>query len=211
MKEVSDFSLKRAGTIVIVFICLFLTVSVVQSKESASVLRAGTAKIDITPQKSVKMSGYDSRTGLSTGVHDPLSARVVAFENNGKRFVLVSSDLIGFYDGTAEHFRKVILSEFKLEPSELFLSAIHTHAGPELTLDKEKGHPHNLEYTETLEAKLIEVIRKAFSNMGTVRIGAGIGYCPIGSNRRELRFDSIGDSSIELGHNPTGQLTRKFW
>ncbi len=210
MREVSVFSIKRISTIIIVFIaCLFFTASVVESRESAGVLRAGAAKINITPKKSVKMSGYAGRKGLSTGVHDPLSARIVAFESNGRRFVLVSSDLIGFYDGTTEHVRKVILNEFDLEPSELFLSSIHTHAGPALTIDKEEGHPHNLEYTETLTAKLIEVIRKAFNNMGPVHLGAGIGYSPVGSNRRELRFDSVGNSEIKLGHNPYGPTDKE--
>ncbi|MFQ6036971.1 MAG: neutral/alkaline non-lysosomal ceramidase N-terminal domain-containing protein, partial [Sedimentisphaerales bacterium] len=197
--------------------------SAVQSKESGDVLRAGTAKIDITPKKPVKMAGYRSRTGLSEGVHDPLSARVIAFErdpisqkdgemgtqNKGKRLVLVSTDLIGFYNETAEHFRKIILDEFKLQPGELFLSAIHTHAGPSLTIDKEKGHPHNLEYTESLKGKLIEAIRKALHNMRSARIGVGIGYCPIGSNRRELKFDSSGNSSIKLGRNPYGPTDKQ--
>ena len=231
MREVSVFSLKRIGTIVIVFIaCLFLTASIVESRESAGVLRkespglrAGTAKIDITPKKSVKMAGYRSRTGLSTGVHDPLSARVVAFErapisqkdgemgtqSNGKRLVLVSTDLIGFSSGTAEHFRKIILDEFELEPGELFLSAIHTHAGPSLTIDKKEGHPHNLEYTKSLEAKLVEVIRKSLNNMSPVHTGAGIGYSPVGANRRELRFDNSGNSSIRLGRNPYGPTDKE--
>jgi hypothetical protein len=224
MRRVSFFSLKRIGAIIIVFVvCLFLTVSVVQSKEYAGVLRAGTSKIDITPEKSVKMAGYRSRKGLSTGVHDPLSARIIAFErapvsqkdgemgtqSNGKRFVLVSTDLIGFSRGTADHFRKIILDEFELEPSELFLSAIHTHAGPSLTIDKKEGHQHNLEYTESLKAKLIEAIRKAFNNVSPVNIGAGIGYSPVGVNRRELRFDSTGNSSIRLGCNPYGPTDKE--
>ena len=225
MKKVSVFSLKRIIVIVTVLtIGLFPATSSVQSKESRSVLRksawgrlpaespglhAGTAKVDITPKKPVKMAGYSSRTGLSTGVHDPLSARVVVFGNKGKRLVLVSTDLIGFYDGTAEYMRKVILDEFQLEPSELFLSAIHTHAGPSLTIDKEKGHPNNLEYTKRLKVKLIEVIRKASSNMGPVNIGAGIGYSPVGMNRRELKFDSSGNSSIRLGRNPYGPTDKE--
>ena len=187
MKKVSVFSLKRIIVIATVLtIGLFFVTSSVQSQESRSVLHAGTAKVDITPKKPVNMAGYGGRKGLSKDVHDPLSARIVVFENNGKRLVLVSTDLIGFYSGTAEPMRKAILGEFQLEPSELFLSAIHTHAGPSLTIDKEKGHPNNLEYTEHLKVKLIEVIRKALSNMGPVNIGAGIGYSPVGMNRREL-------------------------
>ncbi len=190
MKKVFVFSPKRIIVIATVLtIGLFFVTSSVQSKESRNALQAGTAKVDITPKKPVKMAGYSSRTGLSKDVHDPLSARIVVFENNDKRLVLVSSDLIGFYGGTAEYMRKAIVNEFQLEPSELFLSAIHTHAGPSLTIDKEKGHPNNLEYTERLKVKLIGVIRKALSNMGPVHIGAGIGYSPVGMNRRELRID----------------------
>jgi len=229
MRQASVFSLKRIGTtIVFLLVCIFVTASpvpaqppflllqesmgvqaAVQSEESTGVLLAGTAKIDITPKKPVRMAGYRGRTELSEGVHDPLSARVVAFANNGKRLVLVSTDLIGFYDGTAEHFRKIILDEFGLKPSELFLSGIHTHAGPSLTIDEKKGHPNNLEYTKSLEARLIEVIRKSLSNMGPVHTGAGIGYSPVGANRRELRFDSSGNSSIRLGRNPYGPTDKE--
>jgi len=210
MRQVSAFSFNRIVNIVVIFVFGFcFTTSLAQSKESKIALRAGSARIDITPKQPVKMSGYGGRTALSEGVHDPLSARVVAFENNGKRLILVSSDLIGFYDGTAEHIRKVILSEFKLEPSELFLSAIHTHGGPALTIDKENGHPNNLEYTQSLEGKLVEVIRKALNNIGPVNVGAGVGYSPVGSNRRELIFNSSGNSSIRLGRNPYGPTDKE--
>ncbi len=210
MRTLSLVWLKRVWTVAIVFtICLFSATSIVQSRESENILRAGAAKVDITPKKPVKMAGYASRTGLSKGVHDPLSARVIVFENNGKRLVLVSTDLIGFYNGTAEHFRKVILDEFKLKPSELFLSGIHTHAGPSLTIDKENGHANNLEYTENLKGKLIEAIRKAFDNMGSVHIGVGIGYSPVGNNRRELKISAIGESSIKLGRNPYGPTDKE--
>jgi len=210
MAEVSNHPAKRITAIVIVLIISFyLGVCPLDAAANEGTLRAGTARIDITPDKPVKMSGYGARTALSEAVHDPLSARVVAFENNGERLVLVSSDLLGYYGGTAEHFRKVILSELELKPGELFLSAIHTHDGPTLTIDKEKGHPNNLEYTENLQAGLIEVIRKAMKNTGPVHTGAGVGYSPVGANRRELQFDSSGNSSIRLGRNPYGPTDKE--
>ena len=200
---------QKVCTAMVATICVFLATSVLQAKQSASSLRAGTAKIDITPEKPVKMSGYASRTELSQGVHDSLSARVVAFENSGKRLVLVSTDLIGFYDGTADYMRRNILDEFKLDPSELFLSAIHTHSAPSPTINKEKGHANNLEYTESLKGKLIEAIRSAFNHMGPVKVGSGMGYCPIGANRRELNISASGQSSIRLGRNPYGPTDKE--
>lgn len=40
----------------------------------------GVAKRDITPEKPVTLAGYSSRKDLSKGAHDPLSARVTAWE-----------------------------------------------------------------------------------------------------------------------------------
>jgi len=196
-------------TDLIIALCFLHTTLVAQSREGTGILRAGISKVDITPQKHVKLSGYASRTGYSEGVHDPLSARVIVFENNGKRVVLVSTDIIGFYDGTADYLRKAILEEFKLEPSELFLCGTHTHSAPTLTVDKEKGDPNNLEYTETLKNKLIEAIRQASGNTSPVQIGVGTGYCPVGANRRELKFDGSGGSSIQLGRNPYGTTDKE--
>lgn len=176
---------------------------------AAGELRAGVARIDITPEKPVQMSGYASRKDLSTGVHDPLSARVLSFEAGGRRLVLVSTDLIGFYGGTAEVMRNALLAEFHLQPSELFLTAIHTHAGPSLTIDKERGHANNLEYTEWLKGKLIEVVRQALDAMEPASIGLGVGYSPVGMNRRELRVSNDGRSSIVLGRNPYGPTDKE--
>ncbi|MBM4027517.1 MAG: hypothetical protein FJ280_19235 [Planctomycetes bacterium] len=176
---------------------------------SSSGLKAGAARIDITPDQPVTMSGYAARKELSTGVHDPLSARVLAFEAGGKRLVLVSTDLIGFYGGTADHMRQALLREFRLEPGELFLAGIHTHAGPTLTIDKENGHPNNLEYTQKLKGKLLDVVRQAMNAMEPVTLGLGVGHSPMGANRRELRVTTRGESSIVLGRDPYGPTDKE--
>ncbi len=184
----------------------------IRAQESAEVLRAGVARIDITPDEPVTLSGYASRKDLSTGVHDPLSARVAAFESSGKRLVLVSTDLIGFYDGTAEDFRKAILAKLNLQPAELFLTGIHTHSAPTLTLDKDKGHENNLKYTESVRDKLIKVVAEALDSTAPVGIGAGIGYSPVGSNRREVSLDGSAwpkDEAIKLGRNPYGPTDKQ--
>ncbi len=172
-------------------------------------LKAGVARIDITPEKPVTMFGYDARKDLSTGVHDPLSARVLAFEAGGKRLVLISTDLIGFYSGTADHLCQVLLSEFHLQPSELFLTAIHNHAGPALTINPERGHANNLEYTEKLKGKLTDVVRQALGGLEPVRLGLGVGSCPLGVNRRELRISNNGTSAIVLGRNVYGPTDKE--
>lgn len=171
-------------------------------------LRAGVAQVDITPTQPCVLSGYAGRTNLSTGVHDPLSARAAAFEHGGKRLVLVSSDIIGFYKGMAEHLRGAVLGACKLKPEELMLAAIHTHAAPTPSLEAGKTHPNNVAYTKKLRAQLITVVQEAINQLKPASVGVGVGASPVGVNRREAVTDSKGQRQIKLGRNPNGSTDR---
>ena len=166
-------------------------------------LRAGTSRIEITPTLPVTLAGYESRKELSRGVHDPLSARAVAFNQGSNHLVLVSIDNLGFYNGTAEPLRQAVLDACRLRPSELFLCAIHTHSAPTLTLNPEKGHPNNVEYTKWLQGKLVKVVRSALERLAPVQVGVGSGSSPVGANRREVVQDNTGKTKTVLGRNPS--------
>src|ERR1051326_2913030 len=59
----------------------------------AATLRAGAAKVDITPPPGELMWGYEDRLKPATGTLDPLHARVLVLESRGKRLALVTLDL----------------------------------------------------------------------------------------------------------------------
>ncbi len=167
-------------------------------------LLGGFAKIDITPSKPVTLSGYASRTALSTGIHDSLSARISIFQSGDNKIALVSADIIGYYSGTADFFRKRLLQKFDLQPDELFLAAIHTHAAPSLALNESRGHPNNVEYTKILYQKLEQAIHQALIDMQPVQIGVGTGSSPVGVNRRKVYYDEAGSPRMWIGRNPNG-------
>jgi Neutral/alkaline non-lysosomal ceramidase, N-terminal len=166
-------------------------------------LRAGASRIDVTPEQPVVLAGYASRTNLSEGVHDPLSARALAFEQDGRRLVLVSLDNLGFYNDTAQPLRQAILEKCHLEPSALFLCAIHTHSAPLLTLNAAKGHPNNVAYTKALGNKLADVVRAALDRLAPAEVGVGLGSSPVGVSRREVVHGQDGKLRIVLGRNPS--------
>jgi len=198
-------AVKQILTFCVVLFTFFLFIpTFIIAADTGDTLFGGTAKTNITPEKPVTLAGYSNRTGLSQGIHDPISARVVVFEQNGNKLVLVSTDILGYYDGTADIFRKAIISRFNLKPSELFLTAIHTHSAPSITLDTEKGHVNNLEYVKKLQDKLIGVIGRAFENKQPVQIGTGSGSSPVGANRRAVLYDENGNPRTRLGRNPYG-------
>jgi len=203
VKPLSSCDGKTCLTAVVFIFLLFDDHFLAWSAEGEDSLKAGIVKVDITPDKPVRMSGYAGRKELSTGVHDRLYARIVAFQSGTQRLVLVSTDLIGFYN-TYEPIRDAISDRFDLEPRELFLSSTHTHSGPTPTFRKD-GPPNNLEYTQNLKATLLEAIGLAIEKAHPVRMGAGRGYSPVGSNRRELQSDG----SIRLGRNPYGPTDKE--
>ena len=172
-------------------------------------LRAGSARVDITPKVPIALAGYAGRKGLSQGVHDPLFARIVAFEQGGHRLVVVSTDLLGFYGSSSETIRKTILTTCHLEPSELFLAATHTHSGPSVGIDEERGMPSNIAYTKDLGPTLAMAVDQALKHMTPVRIGTGAGSSPVGVNRRQPVTDSSGKTRIVLGRNPGAMTDRE--
>ena len=188
-----------------IFMSLFISGQEVKKDVKEGTLLAAISKIDITPDIPVMLYGYSSRKTFSEGIHDPLYARVVVFENSGKKVVIVSSDLGSYGSEVYSTIHKSILDKFSLKESELFLSAIHSHSSPILSLDKERGNPNNIRYTEMLNQKLLTVIGEAFNNLKPVHTGMGAGSSPVGSNRREMRPDG----SITLGRNPYGPTDKE--
>lgn len=175
----------------------------------AAELKAGTAKVDITPSQPVRLGGYDSRKELSQGVHDPLGGRVLAFELGGRRLVLASVDTLGFYNDTAEPLRKAILNHSNLKPEELFLCAIHDHSAPILTLDTGTGPASNVQYTKNLQSKLAEAVHQALERLAPVQISVGSGSSPVGVSRREVTRGETGKPKIILGRNPSALMDRE--
>jgi hypothetical protein len=206
-ENVNEHIRRNSGIVLAAFLVLCVAVFAVRvpvaGAEGGALLRAGIAKIDITPDKPVLMSGYASRKELSAGVHDHLYARIVAFESGGQRLVLVSTDLIGLYNAF-EPLRDAIGKRYGLKPQEVFLSSTHTHSGP-TPLVHDGENASNVEYTNGLIAKLLDAVGQAIEHQEAVQFGVGRGYSAVGMNRREKKADG----SVKLGRNPYGPTDKE--
>ena len=176
-----------------------------KSSGATATLKSGIARIDITPDIPVILYGYASRKTPSEGIHDHLFARAVAFENGSRKLVMVSSDIGSFTDTLYSVIRKSIMDKYGLRESEFFLAAIHSHSSPVASLDINKISANNVQYTKALVQKLISVVGDALKNLKPVTTGSGIGYSPVGSNRRE----TSADGSVVLGRNPYGPTDKE--
>jgi hypothetical protein len=93
--------------------------------------KAGTARVVITPQQSMWMSGYGSRDHPSEGTsHDLWAKALVLDDGSGRKAALVTLDVCGIDRGTSLAIRDALKSRIGLDRDRVVLSCSHTHSGP---------------------------------------------------------------------------------
>lgn len=160
-------------------------------------LKAGVARVDITPPPGLPMYGYASRTQPATGTLDPLYARVLVLEAGERRLALVTLDL-GRVFGPASlaRLRQAVRESSGI--SFLLVTASHTHAGPNVLDEYPSGQPPAWEAT-ALE-RIAKAIADAARRTQEVRLGVNYGRVYIGYNRRRVNPDG---TVTMLWQNPT--------
>ncbi|MES2221380.1 MAG: neutral/alkaline non-lysosomal ceramidase N-terminal domain-containing protein [Acidobacteriota bacterium] len=163
---------------------------------NAADLKAGVAKVDITPPLGTKMWGYFNRLKGAEGILDPLYARVLVLETGDTRLAYVDLDLgRTFGQASLDRLRAAVKQSSGID--DLIVQAIHTHAGP-VILDSYASGPPAWE-TADLE-KIEKAIHDAADSAVPVRLGVGYGQAYIGYNRRQPNPDS---TVTMLWSNPT--------
>jgi hypothetical protein len=174
-------------------------------------LRAAAVKVDITPQSSQWLSGYQPRQ--STGVLDPIFHRVLAIESAGTPLFLIASDLCLFspelYDSVTSELRKAT----GIDPRHVLWSVTHTHAAPEIgppgmykTLLGRSDHDWDREYTARTTRALIDAVRTARDRLEPAHVAFGSGAAMANINRRAKDVDG----QLSIGLNPEGPVDRQF-
>jgi hypothetical protein len=139
-------------------------------------LRAGTAKIDITPEDPKKP------------VHDKVHARVLVLEIGTNRLAFISVDL-GVY--TSEHLVAACKEQFGL--SQVLLSSSHTHSDP------------GRAFQDFYEKQIVQAVGMAMNGMFPARIAAGHRSFPqLGFNRLVIRENGHSrESWVSDDHYPS--------
>ena len=162
-----------------------LALGIAASAQAAG-LKAGVAKVEITPPLGEKMWGYFDRQAGATGTLDPLFARVLVLEAGEKRWALVVLDL-GRTFGPAQLERLRETARRSSGISYVLVQATHTHAGP-VILDEYPGNAVPPWETAALE-KIAKAIDEARQHMVDAKLGTGDGVVYIGYNRIRVNPD----------------------
>ena len=174
-------------------------------------LRAGAAKVDITPATPQWLSGYGPRQ--SNGVLDPIFHRVVALDAGGTPFYLIASDLCLFSPSLYDSVTRDLQQELKIDPKHVLWSVTHSHATPEVgppemykTLLGRSDHDWDRENTTRTTRALIDAVRTAREKLEPAQIAFASGVAMANINRRAMDVDG----RVSIGLNPEGPVDRQF-
>ncbi|MCS7253759.1 MAG: neutral/alkaline non-lysosomal ceramidase N-terminal domain-containing protein [Armatimonadota bacterium] len=164
-------------------------------------LRAGFARVDITPPINVWLSGYAARTSPAVGIHDELRATALVLSYDEQKAAIVALDLIGLDFATVDSIRKLSSEWAGVSDEALIINCSHTHSGPMVSRLRAMGDV-NRAYVETLPMRVATAIKLAHDNLKPAKILLGVCEGAIGINRRERKPDG----SIQIGRNPEGPV-----
>jgi len=131
-----------------------------------SELKVGFARIDITPQMGVHIAGYYFER-IADGILDPLMATAVVFDDGKKRSAVLSADLVGINQVTADPIRQKIAEAIGTEKEAVMICCTHTHLGPKLIEDTSE---ENNKYRLLLSDKLRDVAMLAAKDLAPAKL-----------------------------------------
>ena len=170
-------------------------------------VKAGVARINITPAGPIWMSGYAARNKPSEGVLTRLWAKALALEDaRGRRAVIVTTDLIGLPMELTDVVAARAMEKYKLERAGLVFNSSHTHTGPvvqgNLSVMESQQAPHRealAEYRKKLQQNLVDLIGAALGDLGPAELAFDYGEARFGVNRRQFT-----PKGVVIGVNPDG-------
>ena len=166
---------------------------------------AGVAKVNITPELPIWLSGYASRTMPAATTHDDLWAKALVIEDAaGNRAVLVTMDLVGIDRRLSRTVCKRIKERYKLPRAAIALSTSHTHSGPVIrgnlvpmfALDADQTRRVK-EYKVKLAKKLVDVVGEAVKSLKPATLAWGISKAEFAVNRRTNQERQVADLRYE--------------
>jgi neutral ceramidase len=173
--------------------------------------RAAAVKVDITPQTSQWLVGYEPR--MSTGVHDRIYHRILAMDDGKTQFYLIASDLCLFSPSVYDEVVERLQNDLGIDRKNVWWTVTHTHAAPEVgspamyrSLLGRSTHEWSRDYTAQVTNLLIQAVKQARAHLVHARLAIGTGMSMANINRRAKDVDG----SVSLGLNPDGPVDRQI-
>jgi len=195
----------KANIFIILVISALMIFPPVNSYSQKREIKAGIAKIDITPSESLYMGGYDEscRMDPSDGHSGKIYIRALAVDDGINRIVLVEADIVSLPADKYPEIREMISKETKIPAENVLLGCVHNHAAPVAG-----GKNIDSQWYSKLNSNFILAAKKAISDLEPVIIGGGTGKSNIAMNRRKKMEDTV--SYLSFDENNSSQFHGKY-
>lgn len=197
--------MKKAYFILFLQIIIALVFSNAKAYSQEVHLKAGIAKIDITPSESLYMDGYDEscRMNPSEGHFGDIYIRAIVLDDGVSKIVLVEADLVFLPPETYLPVREMISKEVGIPVENILLGCVHNHASPSIG-----GKNIDSNWSLQMNDKFILAVKNAISDLEPVTIGGGTGKSNIAMNRRKKMEDTV--SFLTFDENNSSQSYGKY-
>jgi neutral ceramidase len=173
--------------------------------EVQSNLRAGVAKVDITPQEVAEFPVVGHRRKVN-GVRDPLRAGVLLLDDGETRAAIVTLDTIGAWGDLVTLARQRIERQAGVPAANVLVAASHNHSGP--------GFDPESDWGRSVVTKIGDAAAQAATQLRPVNVGYGEDQISFGINRRKvingravvsLNPDGLNDPRVKVLRFDDGQ------
>ena len=185
--------------------------------EPGAPVPVGVARVDVTPDDPIRMTGYGNRRKESEGIEQRLNAKALAIgDDASKPVVLVTVDNCAVPAHVTEEVARRLKEKFGLPRERFVIGSSHTHSAPALAgvLGNIFGEPipapHQERidrYTRELTDKIEQVVTAALDQRRPGRLAWGQGEVGFTRNRRPLTPEG---KVVRIGVNPDGPVDRSL-
>ena len=154
--------------------------------------KAGVARLAITPEKPMRLSGYAGRNKPAEGKLHDLWVKALALEDaSGQRLLLLTMDLVGIDKDLSDSICKQIMEKHKISRDAIMINVSHTHTGPivgrnlRAMYDLTAAERDQIDaYSEFLIARTLTAATDALGALKPARLAWGNGKTDFAVNRR---------------------------
>lgn len=141
-------------------------------------LNVGFAKVNINPPLGIDVRGYYIER-YAKGFLDDLEVNTLVLSCDDKKIAFISADLCGFDPDNANEIRNLIAEKTEIPFGNIFLSATHTHTGPQITTKNRCVRADLVEeYLPFLKARITDSVKLALADLKPAKMGYITGYAP---------------------------------